>query len=499
MAEVTTTFFANAQAAETAIAQLEKKYDRLENAIRNVSKRSKEDDGSEKVAKWATRVASLAAGYIGISSAIGTATRAQEELNRKADEAAIKYDVLVRKVRVQAGLTELQGEQAKGRMQASALKAGVSFETAAGGAEEMISRGFDTSMVTGGGLDQILATIKATNSDPATIKQQVAAYAQLLSAAGLEKTSDNLEKVTVAVQRIFKGTPLQAADLQALAPKIQGVSGVMGYDEALAQFALMREKAGPDVAATALKIIYERLQTAGGEKSSMEALARMGIKPGDVDLVGEDSRTVLDRLATGLDKLKPEERATAMKDLFGQEAMSAATGLIRDRGKIDEFLKLEGDIQGFRDDVAIATTGKGAAAERGKMLEESQLASRDTQLEEAIRAATLINRQAGATEIAIMAHTAQARTRAAFGQDPMQAVASSFTSVEDLRAGWFASQGRTMTVDDLKLAMEALRTGEVPDVQMDEQTAVLREIRDLMANGGEAAPRDIPRRGGPEE
>lgn len=372
MADVTTSFFANASQAEAAIAKLEKKYDELENKLKQVSKTSKSqvDTAVTQIASWAAQYASVTGAATTAAGAIKFAAAAQADLNARANDTITKYDELIRKLRIQAGITAAQGGDAQQRLTRIASRTGTDFVTAQGASEELISQGFSAEAGTGGAAARLLETMKATNADPGQIRELAKAYAALLAATGQEKNTENLENVTRAVQRTFKGTPLQASDLVQLAPKVQGVSASVPWDEALAQFAVMREKSSPDVASTGLKIFWERLQTASGDKKSQEALTRMGLAPDQVDAIGEKPAQVLDRLAAGLEKLKPEERPVALKDLFGQEAMASASGLIRDRAKVQEFVALQRDEAGFQSDVQIGTSGAATAKGRFELQKE---------------------------------------------------------------------------------------------------------------------------------
>lgn len=59
MGQVTTTFFADSQAAEAAIARLEAKYLKLENQLKQVSRKSKEDANSagQALEQWGLKSA----------------------------------------------------------------------------------------------------------------------------------------------------------------------------------------------------------------------------------------------------------------------------------------------------------------------------------------------------------------------------------------------------------------------------------------------------------
>lgn len=472
MGQVTTTFFADSQSAEAAIARLEAKYLKLEQSLKAVGKRTKDDTASNQQAieQWAAKIGSVAAGYVGLTTVLQSVATAQQEINRRADESLIKYDELIRRLRVQGGLSALQGQQAQERITNIALRTGVDFATAARGSEELISQGFDAQAGTGPVLERLLQTMQATNAKPEDIKLLAQSYAALLAGTGQEKNLANLEDVSRAVQRTFKGTPLQAADLMALAPKVQGVSQAVPWQEALAQFAVMREKATPDVAATALKLFWERLQTASGTKSSADALAQLGLNPEQVDAIGEKPAEVLDRLATALDKLPKEQQAGVLKDLFGQEAMAAASGLLRDRAKIQEYVALQQDEAGFQQDVAIRASGPAAARTRVQLLQEQQALTRNMDFEEMVQAAESLNREAGVPEVLLQFRRKRAELRNMMGAGSMEDIAGVYLDPAQMDLPWYQRSGATLPPEKLRQRVLELR-GETDGMGLGGQAA----------------------------
>lgn len=96
-------FFADANAAERAIASLEKKYDDLENKIKGVSRATKKqvDEGSQGFAGMAAEVGKFAAGMVGVTTVAGAATagikaiaaewRNVIDLQQKAAQTQLSY------------------------------------------------------------------------------------------------------------------------------------------------------------------------------------------------------------------------------------------------------------------------------------------------------------------------------------------------------------------------------------------------------------------------
>jgi hypothetical protein len=471
--QVTTTFFADSQAAEAAIAKLETKYAKLEEKLKGISRTSREDAraASQGVEEWAGKIGGAILAYTGLSNILQTVAQAQQEVNRKADEGVLKYDELNRRLRVQAGLSGVQGQQAQERLTQIALRTGVDYGTAARGAEELISQGFSAEQGTGTALERLLQTMQATNARPEDIKLLAQSYSALLAGTGQEKNTANLEDVSRAVQRTFKGTPLQAPDLMALAPKVQGVTQAVPWQEALAQFAVMREKATPDVAATSLKLFWERLQTASGTKSSEEALAKLGLAADQIDAIGEKPAEVLERLATAMDKLPKAEQAGVLKDLFGQEAMAAASGLLRDRAKVQEYLALQGDEAGFQADVGIRAAGPAAARTRVQLLQEQQAIAKNADFEEMVLAAESLQREAGIPEALLSFRRQRANLRNLMGDTSIESIAEIYTDPAQMQLPFYQRSGATLPPELLRQRILELR-GEAPVDALGESASV---------------------------
>ena len=65
--------------------------------------------------------------------------------------------------------------------------------------------------------------------------------------------------------------------------------------------------------------------------------------------------------------------------------MSAAAGLIRDRGKVQDYVALQGDEAGFQEDLRINTRGAAAGKARADLQKEQQILKRDASAEELSR------------------------------------------------------------------------------------------------------------------
>lgn len=398
MSGVQLQFLANGESAERVIAQLEKKIAGLQNQLKHMSQESKRSTGFEtSLANWAQKVGSLTVGYFGLGSAISHIIDQQKEMLRQADEAGQKYDVIFRRLRIQAGFTEMQSAKAQKRVEDIAIRNAVPVEVAAGAAEELVSQGFSAKDATGKALQTMLQTMKASAMDTREVdpRQLVQAAVMYLAAQGLERNDANLREQMVAIQQMFKKTALQLKDLEDLAGKTQASAGALTPAETLATFTVLREKNLPDVASTAFKIIIDRLQTIGARGTDIALLAQTGLKPEDVDLVGEDIKTVLDRLAKGLEGLPQEKQNIIMAGLFEERARAPATGLIRDRELIPQFIAEMKNEKSFMEDVQTGTEGRAAGRERAKAIRERTDVRKDADFYNMLEAADLLAQEKG--------------------------------------------------------------------------------------------------------
>lgn len=460
---VTTTFFADEKAAQAAIVRLEKKYADLENRLKQVSKRSRQgsDEAIVGLGRWTGQLTSMAAGYLALPALIGSVIAANKQMIDQADQAALKYDALFRRFRVQTGLGTLAGEEAQKRIQNLAVKNALPVEFASAAATQLVSSGFTAEEGSGAALDVLLKTIQASNLGGGDPTQLAQSFGQFLGAQGLEKNAENLQRVAVAVQRLFKGTDLQVSDLSQLAARSQTAVGRASIEEQLGVFDVLREKTTADKASTAFQALFDRLTGFVGDPVATKALRGAGLKPGDVDLVGESVSDALDRLAAGAERLPEEKRAAFFQDLFGREVGGQLQGLVRDRGKIADAVKILSDTKGFEEDVAIATSGKAAGRTRGESAEEVLASALDVGIEDYFKARRLVARARGDAPFATDIN--EKLLRASFYLNPPE-VNPAIEEAEVSKPGEFAH--------DVKRVMEAMQQSN------SELLKVLEEIRD---------------------
>lgn len=389
MADIKWTIFADASAAERSIQSLEQKYAKLENAITQIGRKQKQSSDSvvSSLKGQIGSVASLAAGYLSLATAITTAFEKNREFIRLADEASLKLDEMSRKFRIQGGLTALQGASAQKSIQAAAVAAGFSSEQAFQAATQMVSSGATPEEAQGKGLEVVLKTMAASNlfgrgqeggppvADPTALAKAMTSY---LNSQGLKLSPDNYEKIGMGVQRAFKNTDILLPDLVELAQIGSVLKGRLSQEEQIAAMAGLKTEgglAGAD-AATQLRNTVLFSATSKGHVAEEKALRKMGLKPEDVDFVGETFTDVLKRYQQGLSKLKPEQVLPTLETIFGKRSVTGAKNLIDNVGLLEERQKVLGDKNAFESDVAVATSGRAAGNRRLIEAEQQQLADR---------------------------------------------------------------------------------------------------------------------------
>lgn len=399
MADVKTTFFASEADAVAAINRLERKYEQLEAKIGDVGKAARRgaEDGVAAVGAWGAKLATIAAGFLSIRSAIGFVIDANRQFAEQADQAALKYDKFFRRFQVQSGQNALQTEAMQKKIRANRIRTAVSAEFAQTLSSELVGEGFSPEEAAGGSGLALMEAAQATGGFEQVDPKQIAqATAMILNAKGMEKTEANVRKLMVGVQRLYKETSFRLEDMIDLAAKLEVTGAKTPLDQDLATFDLLRQEMPADVGATGFKIFFDRLQTIKGRPSDVALLRRIGLKPADVDLVGEDLDTVLERLADGLSKVPENIQNMVLSGIFEERGRLAASLLIRRRKELPALRAKMGDVLGFEKDVAVATSGKAAAAEREKAIKEEADAAEDSGFYRKLAAADDLVRKKGA-------------------------------------------------------------------------------------------------------
>lgn len=329
----------------------------------------------------APQFAGVTAGYAVLTQGVRFYMQANREAAAAADEAMRKQTELLVRYRAQAGLDVLKGAEAKKAINKVALKSASTSEETFGAATALVSTGFDSKEVQNNALLPFMKLIKAQALDPkkATgVGEMAESFSKFLVATGQEQSGENVEKLAIAIQGL-KATPMKVTDLGQLAKHASTAKelGRMSPDDMLANFALLTNTEESEEAGTHIREIVRQLATAGGQKKSVDQLRKMGLKPTDIDFVGEDFATVLSRMETGLQKLPEKSRATALDTLVDGRNIAAYLKLARGQGEVTKLKEKMADKAGFEADYEMTSTGKLAAGVRLKTAQEMLDASDD--------------------------------------------------------------------------------------------------------------------------
>lgn len=359
---------------------------KLKDATRAINAESdalRKSEGAKRADASAARMSesstfSMGGAFTKVAAVVATATMAirafSAEQKRLQDETAgtvTSIDEMSRTYAVQAGIKpgEMRGQ--RDQILAIAEENAVSPEKAFQAATQLVSSGFEDP-VKSGTLDSFLKTMATSNlkgGDPVQLAQ---AMSQFMGAYGIGKTQENMLDLGVKMRGLFKDTDVQVADLSEFAKAAPGLAAAnIPLDESLAMLTELRKTMAPGEAATGIRNVVGLLRTAGGEKKKAQTLKEMGLAPADVDMVGETATVALTRFRDGLNKLPEEDRAIAMKNVFGQENLTAGQRLIDSIDQFDKNKQSMRDLAGFAQGVETAQSGDAARKMRTRVRQET--------------------------------------------------------------------------------------------------------------------------------
>jgi hypothetical protein len=378
MADVKWTFFADTAAAERAIQQLEQKFARMENAQTQMARKSK-DGSSGVIASLKAQVGavgSLVSGYLSAVNVVSMWHAETQKLLKAVDEVGVRSDVAVRKWRILANQTALEGEGSKRRIHGTGQQYAYTNDAAMEAARELQSAGFSAEQASGPALESLFKSLAANSKfDKDTDTGPLAkASANYLNSQGMALTGGNLEKLGMMADKLGDVSTFNIADVEELAKHGSAMAGKLTLEE---QFAadtkLIQEGKSGSEAANSLEKIVLSLTGKGDKKKTQEALKEMGLDPTAVDMQGESYTVATQRLKAGLASVPAERQDTLLAKLFGVEHFSPAKTLITKADEVAGLTQGLDDRAAFESDVAIATGGRAAAERRAKAIEEDSL------------------------------------------------------------------------------------------------------------------------------
>lgn len=389
--------FGSAAAAEKAIVGLEKKYDDLQNKIRATSRISRQASDQSRAAldsqsvgaklsesslvSLIARMGTFAAAAKAMQTAIGGAMDKNREWSRSTDEVVKKHDEGRLKMQIQGGFSDRAVKSIEGRMR-KALSDTPSTDMA--GAYDIMtqiaSSGFKKDDITSGKALRTILDLNAATTmfgrDVASPKDSALAISQFLKGTGTaEPSAEMIRNLGGQITQLFNKSDLQFPHLKELAGEAASLTGMgVSPQQQLAAFATLVDVKPAPEAATGLRQLVTDLATAGASKDKVKALQAVGLKPQDVDLVGEDLPQALQRLQGGL---ATKDRATQnqiMVRLFGERTLSSAQTLM---GQMPKFQDLESSLQGNDFEKAVFQFQESRYAKRARTSLMDEFAKRD--------------------------------------------------------------------------------------------------------------------------
>lgn len=411
--------------------------------------------------KSSSELMGMAKQYLSVAAAVGvlkTAITAVLEENQRMNDAinqnTLTLDQNFRKTANQLGITS--PDYLIEQTAPIARRLAIDLSAASDATRELGSQGVRAvDILHGGILEETLKAAVATGQRE-NLGEFAASMTGFLREQGKSFTKESFGELGLNLFSLFKSNVLQASDLTQLARLAPSASAAgMDQQTMLAMFTLAKESAGNNAAQgeTALRKLISSLQSSQSfEGKKKQMLGKAGLTADDIDLVGESISQVLDRLAEGLEILPQKQRASFLKEVFGEEKMSAISGIIGKRGRLGGLIESQQDVAGFRQALDVQTTGRSAMQTRADIDD----AMNEFETTEAFTAAawrqaiTTHARQAGAGGIEIAARLKLFDVELGLGGTPEAAtqattlaLSSSFEEIKAImesQAGGFFSQ-----------------------------------------------------------
>lgn len=341
--------------------------DRLNRALTGMQKMGGQGGGSSPLGMPLRQVAGLAAGYFSVQAALSKALAVGREFSQEGLEASKKWDLLFREF---AGQSNLRGgllKQAESRIKQVGQEVGLDIENTARAATQMVSSGFSAQEASGESLREFLRGFVASNlaGQQVDMRDLTQATASYLDAQQMEMKAENVRDVIQRVQALYKATNMNFADFSEFARESGPMRNVLTTAEQIASYATLRQEMTAEEAATGLRNVTQRMRTAAGTKEKVDGLKMLGLRPQDVDMVGEDFMEAMKRLRDAWKKTAPEVQPIALKRIFEERGVAIAQKLMESLDKVAERIKLQAENKTqFEADAKFASQGVNAASRR---------------------------------------------------------------------------------------------------------------------------------------
>jgi len=396
------------------------------------------DDAKTSAAEYfaanAGKWVAMATGVGSVVAGLQKVLALNRELRGEQSQATFSTDALMRRFALQAQLGEEQIPEARGKLFAIANRTSLPFETVSEAGKQLISSGFTyEDAVHGGALEEFAKGVKASAAegkdfDARQVSESVVQFLHAQSSPkDRELTAANLKRAMREVQSLFLTTNVQFSELTNLAQAAPSMS-LAGIDPTtqLALFSKARDVIDPQMAGTMLRNVISRMVTIGGaeltpeaqkelgfdedekvesldvQKTRKKGLQILGVKPEQVDLVGESVDEAFGVMAGGFKRLldagKTADAAAAAKAIFGERGSVGAIPLILGYREIEERRKMARDESRFTKALAVGTSGESATLIRLENEKREKRLTGSAARDELIAAAIEAGGEAGIVE-----------------------------------------------------------------------------------------------------
>ena len=356
------------------IEALQKQYqlmERMEKRLDGVAKAAKKagndgkkamDDCSKSIEDAVEATVGWAAGLLSISSGFNLVTSANKAAREEAEKTGREYDALIRKVAVLGNMSSLQTKEAQATLMETAKEVGWTKEQATSAAVALMGAGFSTEEAIGPSavaLGKVMAASGEIDADPGEIATATANYNKAIGKPMNAESILEMGKRAVGLD----ATNFTLNNIPDVAKIAAGLNRINPEEQFAIQAALQDVYPTGAEASTAFKSIYGSLTSKGNRKEWQEAVGRLGLKADDIDFLGEDAATVLDRINTAYEAAPQKTRDNEMNSIFG-EFGPAVVNLMQNAGKVRKNIALQKDTSAFDNKIAIATSGRNAGERR---------------------------------------------------------------------------------------------------------------------------------------
>lgn len=318
--------------------------DRLEKKIDKATKAAQKagEGGLKSFTDWVNATGLARQGIELLINQLEKAAEAERKYREERSKTTVTNDVVWRKLYNMGGVNQDAAAQQKlrGHIYEVAEGLGIDPLIMARAATEMFSQGVSMQQLVDEGALSVFGTglvslNLADTDDPESIIQGLS---RAISNTGQSVDSADAWEQLFGMLQQFQDTPLALPDLARFASEMGVLTNMAQIDPAtqIATFSSLLTQFDPGVASTQYRNFVMALKDASKRPGPLK---QFGLKPEDVDFIGEDQETVIDRLAEGYLALAAKDKAAADKaliEIFKKESAAGAEHLIRNRERIRE-------------------------------------------------------------------------------------------------------------------------------------------------------------------